>query len=279
MKLSLALTVLAGSAGVTTSFVVDCYHAVARSAITHKNGMIGTDSKSRLHYMDNKAGDDDAVVDLNGVVTDMGVVMGEKNPTDEQLVENLAFSLNMDEALLHTKYQAWLNKYNKTADTSRYFNWKRNFLMQEVWNRTNGESFDLNEFGDYTKKEFNAMNAAGDSQSITMTPTETVPAVTDSDKQTPVEEPLAYYLNDHNTQLQDKPRPKFKQVQTFSGGFRMVPVKEADTKLHAELQKPAQPASVVDNKQDASTTVQGQRFRKVRLFSGGFMIVPNNGKN
>lgn len=264
MKLALAFSVLAGSVGLTTSFVVNGYHPAAASGHTAI-----TKSSTRLQYMDNKAGEDH-VMDLQGLVTDMNVVVADTHD-DKLLVENLAFSLNMNETVLQEKYQVWLNKYNKIADTSRYFNWKRNFLMQEVWNRTNGESFDLNEFGDYTKQEFDAMN---------MAPTETTvaAAAVHGDAQLPVEEvPHAYYLND-NTRLQDKPKPKFKQVQTFSGGFRMIPAKEADIQVRTEI-KPVRPASLVDNKQQTSTTVQGQRFRKVRLFSGGFMIVPNNGNN
>ena len=153
--------------------------------------------------------------------------------------------------------------------------------MQEVWNRTNGESFDLNEFGDYTKKEFDAMNINNNENSVASTEA----TVTTDQQQIPAieeEVPPAYYLHD-TTQLSNEAKPKFKQVQTFSGGFRMVPInsKEADTALPIKHHQPAQPTTSRNNNKppETSTTNQGQRFRKVRLFSGGFMIVPNNVKN
>jgi hypothetical protein len=70
--------------------------------------------------------------------------------------------------------------------------------MQEVWNRTNGELFDLNEYGDFTTQEFEQVQ----------------------------KRPHTVYWEDDN--VRDSPAhapsktPRFKQVMTFCGGFRMV---------------------------------------------------------
>ena len=291
MKLSLASSILAGtSVGLSTSFVLDRHHVIRKH---------GIDTHSSLQYKDNKATDD---ADWQGlVVTDMGkaatsspattsTTIGDLiDPDDVLLVENLAFSLNLSEQVLEEKYQAWLTKYQKTAEPARYFNWKRNFLMQEVWNRTNGESFDLNEYGDYTKQEFDAMNQTSEAEEAVAV-AEAAVASMDVASEQPIpddEVSPAYYLSE----LPNKPKPKFKQVQTFSGGYQFVPVntKEENTGItERRAPKPAPTqASARGNKAEpaattaaaATTTNQGQRFRKVRLFSGGFMIVPNNAKN
>ncbi len=226
--------------------------------------------KTLLRYMEK--GED---VDANSVV-DMGDAVFHVNVDDDKmLVENLAFSLDMDEMFLNEQYQTWVRKYNKTADNARFFNWKRNFLMQEVWNRTNGETFDLNEYGDLTKQEFDAMKKEDESISAVDSSPETAPLVA------PLVDASHAYFFDDGDNIAEKPKQKFKQVQTFSGGYRMVPCTDSDAQLLAAA-KPLpnidSRATIVD-KMGSSTTDQGQRFRKVQLFSGGFMIVPNVKKN
>lgn len=230
---------------------------------------------TQLQYMDKAVDvDTDGVVDMGAAITQMNV----EDDDDKVLVESLAFSLNIDDEFLNKQYQTWLHKYNKTPDSSRFFNWKRNYLMQEVWNRTNGETFDLNEFGDFTKQEFEAMKKTNDSI-VTENedgPANVLPSAADHASH-------AYYFDD-GEKMEEAPKRKFKQVKTFSGGFRMVPCTEPETttQLVAAMPVQVQPTtstSVSVDKKGTPTAAEGQRFRKVRLFSGGFMIVPNTVKN
>lgn len=207
-------------------------------------------SLSKLHYMEKSqeaAVDTDGVVDMGAAVSQVSAGAGALVDEDTVLVQNLAFSLNMDDDFLKAKYEAWAHKYNKQVDSVRFFNWKRNFLMQEVWNRTNGESFDLNEFGDFTKAEFDQMNVP-------------VPDEADADAA------HAYFFEEHASVVPEtKPVRQGSTPRGTSGGF----VGSA----FAKLQPPT--ATVrVPMKQAPAAATAAKRFSKVRLFSGAYKIVP-----
>ena len=124
--------------------------------------------------------------------------------------------------------------------------------MQEVWNRANGEEFDLNENGDLTKLEF---EEAAQGQ-----PCGNHEGVQDFARRVYWEEGLA-----DNTYANEKAKAKtqrFKQVGTFSGGFRLVEVVEAHhdgTPSHRTEAK----SNPVDRSSTGSTAASSpSRFRQ-----------------
>lgn len=82
-------------------------------------------------------------------------------PADEvsSAVNSLANSLEVSDRAVREEYSAWLIKYDKVADESRYATFKQNFLAQEEWNQANGQDFNLNEYGDYSEgKQYLLLN-------------------------------------------------------------------------------------------------------------------------
>jgi hypothetical protein len=102
-------------------------------------------SPSALGYVDGEDG-----VDLMAFV-----------PADEvsSAVNSLASSLEISDRAVREEYSAWLMKYDKVADQTRYATFKQNFLAQEEWNQANGQAFTLNEYGDYSEgKQYLSLN-------------------------------------------------------------------------------------------------------------------------
>lgn len=83
--------------------------------------------------------------------------------------------------------------------------------MQEVWNRTNGEEFDLNEFGDRTNAEFEAI----------------IQQREDNAKNLEDVSHFAYWDEGEPSLVQKtQQQHRFRQVMTFNGSFRMIHVDE-----------------------------------------------------
>ena len=67
----------------------------------------------------------------------------------------LATSLGVTDDMVRAEYNDWLMYYDKVPDESRYPTFKRNWLLQEDYNRMVGIDLALNEFGDCTEgKEY-----------------------------------------------------------------------------------------------------------------------------
>lgn len=65
--------------------------------------------------------------------------------------DKLAASLGIDETVVRQEYNKWLTRYDKTADPSRYDQFKTNFLRQFQVDLQHGKFFMLNENGDCTE--------------------------------------------------------------------------------------------------------------------------------
>ena len=63
----------------------------------------------------------------------------------------LANSLGVTDEMVRAEYNDWLMYYDKVPDESRYPIFKRNWLLQEDYNRMVGIDLALNEFGDCTE--------------------------------------------------------------------------------------------------------------------------------
>ena len=73
-------------------------------------------------------------------------------PTQEDLdFEALARLLGYQDNVIRSHYAAWCARYEKKPDETRYCNFKKNFLLQEDYNRQTRQTFDLNMYGDMTE--------------------------------------------------------------------------------------------------------------------------------
>jgi len=95
--------------------------------------------------------------------------------------------------------------------------------MQQVWNKTNGEAFDLNEHGDLTKQEFDdVQNFKSVGQAIVR------PASPDVGSEGQLEV----------VETSDKPKaPRFRQVKTFSGDLRFIQVNQNERLVDADYEE------------------------------------------
>jgi hypothetical protein len=104
-------------------------------------------SSSSLGYVDSKAEGGDvltpAQVDLSSVLL-----------KEDQATAALAESLEVADITVRNEYANWLMTYEKTAGESRYPTFKKNFLLQEEYNRKVGQCHSLNEYGDCTEEEY-----------------------------------------------------------------------------------------------------------------------------
>ena len=126
--------------------------------------------------------------------------------------------------------------------------------MQEVWNSANGQQFDLNENGDLTKLEFEAALIQQD-----------------IDRH-------AYWEEGGAGDTFAKPLPvvktlRFKQVRTFSGGFRLVEVSNDETPRHGKEVKsipvnrsPTKPTAASSPSESQQEEPQNQKPKR-----GGFL--------
>jgi len=85
--------------------------------------------------------------------------------------------------------------------------------MQEFWNCANGQAFDLNENGDLTQLEFEA---------ALIQPGQIHKGLQDFDRH-------AYWEEGDSCAIPTVKTLHFKQVRTFSGGFRLVEVSNNGT--------------------------------------------------
>jgi hypothetical protein len=69
----------------------------------------------------------------------------------EAKANSLATSLGIDEVIIRQEYIKWLARYEKTADSSRYPQFKINFLLQFQHDMNDGTFYMLNEFADCTE--------------------------------------------------------------------------------------------------------------------------------
>ena len=63
------------------------------------------------------------------------------------------------EALVRSEYDAWLKAFGKVYDAARYPIFKNNYLMQLQYDQKNGVYCGLNQFGDLTPGEYEALAA------------------------------------------------------------------------------------------------------------------------
>ena len=266
MKLFLATTLLAPAA---LSFTPDARPMKC-------NGVFRSPMITKLQYMEKNQ---EAGVDTENVnVADMGAAVAQVGVEDDALlVANLAFSLNMSDDFLKEQYAGWALKYNKPVDinNARFLSWKRNYLMQEVWNRTNGETFDLNEFGDYTKAEFDQMQEDPLQQ-----------------QQQQLEEAShAYFFEEQAAvELQSVVPAEPREISrgrgpvARGGGFRGSAFARQPSPVIAvrAFSSTSAGSDVTDTTTTTTTTIgsteTSKQFCKVQLFSGGYRIVPVNGK-
>lgn len=68
-------------------------------------------------------------------------------------------AVDVDE-IIRAEYVAWSFRYGKVKEDSRYKIFKHNFMLQMEYNRQTGEFYLLNEFGDVTAEEYEAMMAS-----------------------------------------------------------------------------------------------------------------------
>jgi hypothetical protein len=282
MKLSLATSLLLSSVPLALSFSVSGPRS-ARSSSSSSSS-----SSTQLRYQEDGSPNFgvDINVDVDAAVSRLSV------DDDSHLVESLAFSLDMDDDFLTAQYNAWAQTYTKLTSDSSFKVWKRNFLMQEVWNRTNGETFDLNQFGDMTKEEFdhkfNTMKTGAAAQDDTTGASASASASSSSTDIPDASHAFHFEEHyDHPAQPQSEPEPepepepspqmtKFKQVKTFSGGFRLVPCTDSNnsglltaastrnpTNTIRQQQPPKQPAVVAN----PPPTQRRNGFRKVALLT------------
>ena len=87
--------------------------------------------------------DDRSDVDQN-LLDDLSLLMDPANRA-------LAASLGVTDDMIQEEYNQWLMIYDKVADESRYPIFKRNWLLQEDYNRRVEIDFALNEFADRTE--------------------------------------------------------------------------------------------------------------------------------
>ncbi|CAJ1964329.1 unnamed protein product [Cylindrotheca closterium] len=65
----------------------------------------------------------------------------------------------VDELMVRSEYEKWLVKNEKEADESRYPQFRKNYIQQFERDLKEGQFFSLNEFGDCTEAEANAIRA------------------------------------------------------------------------------------------------------------------------
>lgn len=63
------------------------------------------------------------------------------------------------DALVRSEYEVWLQKFGKTPSESRYVTFKKNYLLQLQYDQQTGVYCGLNEFGDLTPEEYEALTA------------------------------------------------------------------------------------------------------------------------
>jgi hypothetical protein len=74
---------------------------------------------------------------------------------------------NSDAMRIRSEYDAWLKRFGKTANESRYSTFKANFLALQEYGIQTGNIFPLNEFAEYSAEEFAQLNTASTSNAPT----------------------------------------------------------------------------------------------------------------
>jgi hypothetical protein len=92
---------------------------------------------------------------------------------DGESVYSTRMDNSEDAMLIRSEYNAWLKRYGKTANESRYPTFKANVLALLEYGRQTGKRFLLNEFAEYSAEEFAQMNAAVRTSSSSNGPTST----------------------------------------------------------------------------------------------------------
>lgn len=72
-------------------------------------------------------------------------------PGEDAETTALAASLGIEDIIIRQEYGKWLARYDKTADVTRYPQFKKNFLIQFQNDLKYGKFYTLNEFGDCTE--------------------------------------------------------------------------------------------------------------------------------
>ena len=76
------------------------------------------------------------------------------SPGEDAETSALAASLGIDDIIIRQEYGKWLARYDKTADVTRYPQFKKNFLIQFQNDLKYGKFYTLNEFGDCSEGKF-----------------------------------------------------------------------------------------------------------------------------
>jgi hypothetical protein len=98
-------------------------------------------------------------LDFNDVVqAELDAMMAPPPPPPKMDIPRPA-PLNLDE-IIRAEYDAWAFRHSKTKDDARYQIFRSNFIEQMEWNRKTGNFYLLNEFGDMTQEEYDALTDA-----------------------------------------------------------------------------------------------------------------------
>lgn len=138
MKLSIivsTLTLFASSA--------DAFVAPNQSANTHHQILTSLSYKAANKSVEPTTAD---------VVRPMRPTIG--SPGEDAETAALAASLGIDDIIIRQEYGKWLARYDKTADVTRYPQFKKNFLIQFQNDLKYGKFYTLNEYGDCSEGKF-----------------------------------------------------------------------------------------------------------------------------
>ena len=80
---------------------------------------------------------------------------------DDAYTTELKQYLKISEEDIQNVYSSWRMKYNRVADESRYMTFKKNFLMQEEYNKKFKSTFTVNEYADMTEMEYRKILRTG----------------------------------------------------------------------------------------------------------------------
>ena len=95
------------------------------------------------------------------------------------------------DVVIRAEYDAWTARFGKKKEDKRYDIFRANFIAQMEWNRKTGQFYLLNEFGDMTPDEYEAMNTMNTRPpfvSSVREAEEVIPAMTDNNFVTPFDE-------------------------------------------------------------------------------------------
>jgi len=95
-----------------------------------------------------------ADVEVDGMITNMSFATLKTEGSETAALSELADALGYKEDDIKSEYEAFCTKFDKTKDDDRYVVFKKNFLLQESYNREYQQCYLLNEFADCTFEEF-----------------------------------------------------------------------------------------------------------------------------